>query len=251
MSPSSESPRSTSAVRRVLCLPDPATLAAAVAARLVVALCDAQADRGAASLVLTGGGIGVRSLAALADAPALGALDPTRLDVWWGDERFVAPQDADRNDRQAREALRGVLDGARQHPIGDRGSYPDADRAAAAYAETLLAAGGGVSPAFDVLLLGIGPEGHVASIFPGSPAATDDRPVLAVHDSPKPPPVRVSLGFPAIRRARQVWVLASGSAKADAVARLLAGADPVELPAAGAVGTEQTLLLADRAALRR
>ncbi len=91
----------------------------------------------------------------------------------------------------------------------------------------------------------------MASIFPHSPASTDGRDVIAVHDSPKPPPTRVSLGYPAIRRAREVWVVASGGEKADAVARLIAGADPLDLPAAGATGTERTLLLADAAALGR
>ena len=98
---------------------------------------------------------------------------------------------------------------------------PSPEDAAAWYAEQLAAAAGaraGRVPRFDVLLLGMGPEGHVASIFPDSPAARDERPVFAVHDCPKPPPTRVSLGFSAINTAEEVWLLVSGEAKADAVA---------------------------------
>src|SRR6202000_3146914 len=113
------------------------------------------------------------------------------------------------------------VDPARVHvvagPDGPDGGDPDAS--AGQYAAQLAAAGrGGDVPVFDVLMLGIGPEGHVASIFPDSPAAHDDGTVVAVRDCPKPPPTRVSLTFGAIQEARQVWVLASGAEKADAVA---------------------------------
>jgi 6-phosphogluconolactonase len=106
-------------------------------------------------------------------------------------------------------------------------------------------------PRLDVLLLGMGPEGHVASIFPASPAARDERPVVAVHDCPKPPPTRVSLGFSAINAAEEIWLIVSGEGKADAVARALAGAEPDELPAAGVHGTRATRWLLDRAAAGR
>ncbi|HWG00330.1 MAG TPA: 6-phosphogluconolactonase, partial [Trebonia sp.] len=109
------------------------------------------------------------------------------------------------------------------------------------------AEGDGV-PAFDILMLGIGPEGHVASIFPEMPAVSDNRPVVAVRDSPKPPPVRISLTFPSIQAAREVWILAAGGEKADAVARALTGATPDQVPAAGARGRQRTLFLIDEQA---
>lgn len=236
--------------REVVSAPDVDALAAMIAARLVTALADAQEARGRASVVLTGGGVGGKALSALATTPALPDLDLRRLDVWWGDERFVAPGDADRNDVQAYTALAGALDEAQLHPMGDSSSYPNADAASAAYAVELQAAGGGTVPAFDVLLLGLGPEGHVASIFPRSPAIHDERPVFAVYDCPKPPPTRVSLGFSAIGRAREVWLITAGAAKADAVTRLMAGSDREQLPAAGASGTVRTVVMADRAALQ-
>lgn len=133
------------------------------------------------------------------------------------------------------------------------GQYASVEDAASAYADELAAAArpegyGEAVPRFDVLLLGIGPEGHVASIFPESPAAYDERPVVAVHGSPKPPPVRLSLTFPALRAAREVWVLAAGAEKAAAVRLVLYGAGPVQVPAAGARGRERTLLLLDEPA---
>ena len=233
---------------------DPDVLAAAVAARLLTTLVDAQVARGSASLVLTGGGVGIDCLRHLRDSPALHAVDWGRLDLWWGDERFVAAQDPDRNDRQAREALLDAvpLDPARVHTIGaaDGPDAGDPDAAADRYAGELAAAAGAGHdvPAFDVLLLGMGPEGHTASIFPESPAAHDERPVVAVRGCPKPPPTRVSLGFSAITQARQVWMVVAGAEKAPAVALALSGAGRVQVPAAGAVGRTQSLWLLDEAA---
>ena len=104
-------------------------------------------------------------------------------------------------------------------------------------------------PSFDVLMLGIGPEGHVASLFPGRPELGDTRPVVAVRDSPKPPPTRLSLTLPSIQAAREVWILAAGEEKADAVALALTGDGPEgPVPAAGARGRQRTLFLLDSAA---
>jgi 6-phosphogluconolactonase len=233
---------------------DGTLLAQAVAARLVTGLVDAAAARGRASVVLTGGGIGTKVLEELAAAPARDAIDWQRLDIWWGDERFVPAGDPDRNETGARAALLDHVDAdpARVHPMpgpdGPDGDDPDA--AAARYASWLAAAAGpeGPVPAFDVLMLGIGPEGHVASLFPGLPALGDERPVVAVRNSPKPPPTRLSLTFRSIQVAREVWILASGEEKADAVARALSGADPAQVPAAGARGRVRTLFLLDSAA---
>ena len=227
-----------------------------MAARLVTTLVDAAAARGHASVVLTGGGIGTKVLAELAAAPARDAVDWRHLDVWWGDERFKPAGDPDRNETGARSALLGHVEISpdRVHPMpgpdGPDGDDPEA--AAERYAHWLRAAAQpedhGEVPSFDVLLLGIGPEGHVASLFPGLPALYEERPVVAVRGSPKPPPVRLSLTLPAIRSARQVWILASGAEKAGAVQLALSGAGPVQVPAAGARGRQQTLYLLDRAA---
>ena len=233
---------------------DPEVLAAAVAARLATRLVDAQSHRGTASLVLTGGGVGIASLRALRALPARAAVNWPRVDVWWGDERFVPGASDDRNDKQAREALLDALDldPARVHPMpaADGPDGADVDAAAARYATELSAAAGKDDdvPAFDILLLGMGPEGHTASIFPESPAAYDDRAVFGVHGCPKPPPTRISLGLRALCAAREVWMVVAGADKAAAVALALSGAGPVQVPAAGAVGRQQTLWLLDEAA---
>ena len=228
-------------------------LASAAAARAVTRLADAVAARGRAHLVLTGGGIGTKVMAAIAASPARDAVDWRLVDLWWGDERFEVTGDPERNETGARSALLDHLglDPSRVHvipgPDGPDGADPDA--AAARYAAELAAAAGGADvPAFDVLMLGIGPEGHVASIFPDSPAAHADGTVVAVRNSPKPPPTRISLTFGALQAAREVWVLASGPEKAEAVAGALSGISQVELPAAGARGRERTLFLLDEAA---
>jgi len=232
---------------------DAELLAKAVAARLVTRLVDAAAARGTGSLVLTGGGIGTAVLSELAAAPARDAVDWRHLDVWWGDERFVPSGDKERNETGARAALLDHVDvdPARVHPMapsdGPDGDDPDA--AAARYATRLKEAATqedhGPVPSFDVLLLGIGPEGHIASLFPGLPALYDERSVVAVRNSPKPPPTRLSLTLPSINAAKEVWILASGKEKAGAVALALSGTGPVQVPAAGAHGRQRTLFLLD------
>lgn len=240
--------------RTVVVHPDATVLADAVAARLVTALVDAQVGGVTASVVLTGGTVGIGALAALRATPARAAVDWRNLDVWWGDERFVAADSPDRNERQARGALLDHvdLDPSRVHPMGALGGPDDddADAAAVRYAAELAASAPGSStvPLFDVLMLGMGPEGHIASIFPESPAARDERPVFAVHGCPKPPPTRVSLGFTALRAAQQVWMIVAGEDKAPAVALSLSGAGRVQVPAAGALGRRHTLWLLDEAA---
>ncbi len=235
---------------------DASLLAKAAAARLVTRLVDAQASSGRADLVLTGGGIGTAVLAELAAAPARDAVDWRRLDIWWGDERFLPSGHPERNEAQAETALLSLVDTdpARVHRMpgtdGPDGNDPEA--AAARYAAELRRAAQpqdhGPVPAFDVLMLGIGPEGHVASLFPGMPALYDERPVVAVRGAPKPPPTRITLTLPAIQRAREVWVLAAGDEKAGAVRLALSDAGPVQVPAAGARGQQRTLFLLDRSA---
>jgi 6-phosphogluconolactonase len=229
-------------------------LASAAAARTVTRVADAIAAQGHAHLVLTGGGIGTKVLSAIAASPARDAVDWRLVDFWWGDERFEVAGDPERNETGARAALLDVLGVApdRVHavpgPDGPDGDDPDA--AAARYAAELAQAadGAGDVPPFDVLMLGIGPEGHVASIFPESPAAYATGSVVAVRNSPKPPPTRISLTFSAIQAAREVWILASGAEKADAVAEAASGVSQDKLPAAGARGRDRTLFLLDEAA---
>ena len=239
--------------------PDADRLARAVSEALVARLAAAQAVHGSASVVLTGGTIGTAVLervAGLAAEPVRETVDWTQVDVWWGDERFVPAGDDERNERAARRALLDVVGvpAERVHamPPSD-GPFAEPEDAADWYAGQLRAAAGdgAGTPRFDVLLLGMGPEGHVASIFPGSPAVRDERPVVAVRNCPKPPPTRISLGFSAITSAEEVWVVVSGEGKAQAVAQALTGADREEIPAAGAQGSRATRWLLDAPAASR
>ncbi|GIH24675.1 6-phosphogluconolactonase [Acrocarpospora phusangensis] len=231
-----------------------AVLAEAVAARLITRLVDVQAARGSAHVVLTGGTVGIATLAAVAATPARDAIDWRALDLWWGDERFLPAGDPERNETQAREALldRVELTPSRVHAMAPAGAGLTAEEAAEAYAAELAKAANpedhGPVPSFDVLMLGMGPDSHVASLFPGHPALyEEERSVVAVHNSPKPPPTRVSLTFPAIQAAREVWVVAAGAEKAQAV-HLALTAGRLQAPAAGARGRQRTLFLLDRAA---
>lgn len=233
-------------------LPDAGALAEHVARRLLGALAAAQADGRVPAIALTGGTIAEQVHAAVARLAETAGVDWSRVDVYWGDERFVPAADAERNAGQARRALldRVPVDPARVHevPASDSG-VGDVGAAAAAYSATVRQHG---SSRFDVVMLGVGPDGHVASLFPGSAQLdVDDRVAVAVTDSPKPPPQRVSLTFGALNRSAEVWFLVSGEGKAEAVARAHAGADRHEVPAAGVRGQERTLWLLDEAAASR
>ena len=228
-------------------------LAGESASRVAATLRAALTERGQAHLVVTGGGILEKVLASLATQPDV---DWGRVQVWWGDERYVPSDSDERNDRPAMTLLfdHVAIDPARVHrmPASDAGFGADADAAADSYAAELAeAAGGGEGevPVFDVVLLGVGPDAHCASLFPGHPGTQVlDTSVIAVHDSPKPPPTRLSLTFTALDAAREVWFVASGDGKADAVAKALSSTDRVQVPASGPRGRDRTLWLLDEAA---
>jgi 6-phosphogluconolactonase len=229
---------------------DSAALVAAAGDRLVGAITDAIDNRGRAQIVLTGGGTGVGLLKRVGEQAD--KIDWSRVHLYWGDDRFVPADDDERNEKQAREALINHIDipAANVHAMSPSGGDfgDDLDAAALDYDHVLAANAddGQPAPDFDVHLLGMGPEGHINSLFPETPAVREtDRLVVGVPDSPKPPPRRITLTLPAIQRSREVWLVVSGAAKADAVAAAIGGADPVDVPSAGAVGREATVWLLD------
>ena len=233
--------------------PESQTLVAAAARRLADTIQTAVAARGQALVVLTGGGNGIGLLRSL-DTQGR-QIDWSKVHLFWGDERYVPEDDDERNDRQARAALLDHIDIPSSHvhamPASDGEFGNDLAAAALAY-EQLLAANaepGQRVPNFDVHLLGMGPEGHINSLFPDTPAVLETtRMVVPVENSPKPPPQRITLTLPAVQRSREVWLMVSGASKADAVAAAIGGAPPVSVPAAGAVGLETTLWLLDEEA---
>lgn len=229
---------------------DKAALVTAVGDRLIGAIAEAVSARGRALVVLTGGGTGIALLEHVRENG--GAIDWSKVRVFWGDERYVPEDDDERNEKQAREALLNHIDipAANVHamPASDGEFGDDLDAAAVAYEHVLAANAedGEPAPAFDVHLLGMGGEGHINSLFPHTPAVRESkRQVVGVTDSPKPPPRRITLTLPAVQRSREVWLVVSGAEKADAVAAAIDGADPDQVPASGATGRESTVWLLD------
>jgi 6-phosphogluconolactonase len=230
--------------------PGTTALVTAAGDRLVGAIIEAIDNRDQALIVLTGGGTGVGLLKRVREHSD--EIDWSKVHLFWGDDRYVPEDDDERNDKQAREALLDHVDipAANVHamPASDGEFGEDLDAAAVAYEHVLAANAddGQPAPDFDVHLLGMGGEGHINSLFPHTPAVRETgRLVVGVPDSPKPPPRRITLTLPAIQRSREVWLVVSGAAKADAVAAAIGGADPVDVPAAGALGREATVWLLD------
>jgi 6-phosphogluconolactonase len=216
---------------------------AARAARLIDQLLDATLSaRASAHLALAGGTTPAGAYTQLRRSRWSG------IELWFGDERCVGPDDPASNYRMVAETLLGHAAGALVHRIeGELG----AQRAAAEYDALLrerVASDGGALPVLDILLLGIGEDGHTASLFPHNPAlAVRGVAAVAVHDAPKPPPDRVSLSLELLRGARSTILLASGSGKSDALARALAQPDPA-VPAS-LLERERLTVIADGAAL--
>lgn len=238
--------------------PDPDTLAAGIAARLVTAIITAQARRGQAHIALTGGGIGTACLAAVLAEPARAAVDWSRVDFWWSDERFEPAGSDLRNETSARAEFLDHLpvDPSRVHPMPAKGGAfgDDVDAAAAGYAAELAASAnrGRELPHIDVAMLGVGPDGHVASLFPGHAGLTATGTVIPVRNSPKPPPTRLSFTLATINASAQVWLVADGAAKAEALATALQPPSGTPTLPAGLVhGTADTLALLDVAAAAR
>ena len=235
---------------------NPEGLATDVAVRAVATLARAQQNRGRAALALTAGSIMEQVWSAIAAAPLRDTVDWSRVDVFWADERYVPAGSADRNDVPAIRLLfsQPPFKAARLFPMpASDGPYANLDDAAAGYAEQLSDARRADDPDelphFDVLLLGVGPDGHCASLFPEHPSAYDESgPVIAVRNSPKPPPLRISLSFQGLAAANEIWFVASGAGKARAVALALSGSGRVQVPAAGPRGRFRTLWLVDREA---
>ena len=214
------------------------------------------ASSGTRSIALAGGSTPRALYALLASSPWRERADWRDMDWFWGDERTVPPDHPDSNYRMAREALLDPLgiDPAQVHRMPAEAS--DLTRAAADY-ETLIRRrvrpdSHGI-PAFDLVLLGIGSDGHTASLFPGSAGLTERSRLIVAHEVPSQRAWRMTMTYPLLRAARNVLFFVTGAAKADVLARIHSpNADPFELPAAGlrtASGRVTWVLDADAARL--
>ncbi len=219
-----------------------------VANRMAGAILRALNTHGAVHVCITGGRGGHGALAALAQDPGI---DWSRVHVWWSDERFVPAGDEQRNDVMAESALLDVVDlpVANLHRMPAADQFEDIGEAAVAYA-TEMAEFGAPGPQFCVSILGMGEDGHVASLFPEHPGLHEQRAAFPVTDSPKPPPRRISMSFGAINNAREIILIAAGAGKADAVGMVINDPGPLVVPAAGVHGIDSTFLAVDTAAAR-
>ena len=173
---------------------------------------------------VTGGSTALIFLGALREAN----VDWSRVSVYWGDERAVPPDHPDSNFGLAEQVLLQPLAGRAPHAVRMQGDAPDLHRAAADYEAALrqqLDRG-----ALDLLILGVGDDGHVCSLFPGHPGlSVSDRWVIGIEDSPKPPPARLTLTMPFVLASARVWVVAVGARKLP-VLRHAVSSEPAQTP---------------------
>ncbi|WP_309128505.1 6-phosphogluconolactonase [Microbacterium sp.] len=239
--------------KTVVVEPTPAALAARVADRFLTRVVARTRNGRLAHICLTGGSMGGAVLAAAAHDERIRTIDWSQVHFWWGDERFVELDDADRNSRLSRQALldRLTIPAENIHEVAAPSSGLDLDEAAAAYAAELARFGRADEPwpSFAVCFLGVGPDGHIASLFPDRAEVTvTDAAALAVRNSPKPPPERVTLTRPVLNASKRVWLVLTGADKASALGLALAGASYQSVPAAGAKGRRRTVFFVDEAA---
>jgi 6-phosphogluconolactonase len=245
------------ASKRVIIKRDPEALADYVATRFVNRIVKRVAEGKRMHVCLTGGTMGGAVLRTAARDPRLAEIDWSLVHFWFGDERFVPRDSDDRNEKQAREALLDGLDipAANIHAVASSDEGLDLDAAAIAYADELAQfapsdrSETGPWPSFDICFLGVGPDAHIASLFPDRPEiSVTDRATVPVRDSPKPPSDRVSLTRPVINSSKRVWMVIAGADKAAALGLALAGASYQSVPAAGAKGRRRTAFFVDESA---
>ena len=224
----------------------PQALATAAAHDLVDAIARSQAAGGTPAICLTGGTVADRVHHEVARLGATSAVDWNAVEFWWGDERFVETTSPERNALQAHSAFLDVLGVPARHihAMPSTGSSCSVEEGARAYAAEFARR----EEPFLVTMLGMGPDGHVASLFPGKPGLeSEEATAIAVVGSPKPPPQRISLTLPALNDAEAVWLFVTGADKALAVADALSGPD---LPAGRVHGRSETVWFLDRDAAR-
>jgi 6-phosphogluconolactonase len=245
---------------RISTFPDPERVAGEAASEIARLLEEAREQRGCAHLALSGGGTPARTYELLAQTLE----DWHSIEVWFADERCVSPEDERSNYRLAAQTLlrpAGITEQRIHRMLGELGPGEGARR----YAQELRAHGiggsvaelsassnanpaephghGGGTP-IDVAVLGIGPEGHIASLFPGHPALkTQDEPCVGVSDSPKPPPERITLTLPVLQAARRCLVIATGQEKAGAISSMLG--EPTERVPASLLSRQRLSVIVD------
>lgn len=241
--------------RRVLVHPDKQALGASVAARFITKIIDVLDEQERADIAISGGSVSSLVLAAIGQSPARESVDWSKVHVWWVDERWVPADDADRNTVGTQADFFDHVDipASNIHPMPASDGGLDIEAAATQYERELQDAApeGAVAPRFDITLLGVGPDGHTASLFPEFPQLTvTDRAVVTVDDSPKPPRQRLTVTYPVINASQRVWVILSGAEKASVLGLALAGASIEDVPVGGVQGRKRTVFFVDQDAAR-
>ena len=231
---------------KTLCTDDAEAAAAAASDHIRAAINRALDARKVAHVALAGGATPRRAYELLAG----GEIDWADVVLWLGDERMLPVGHPERNATMVQEALLFRLDGP-QPGLREVAGTGRAEIAAQAYERQLLfevAPNTDGIPELDLAVLGLGEDGHTASLFPGSAAlAEDDRLVMGVNGAPKPPPNRVTMTLPLLSAAREILLLATGRTKIAPVATIL-GADSASIPA-GRLAQDHMTLIADRLAM--
>ena len=211
-------------------------------------LIDEAGDTGRINVAISGGAVTTSLLPSL--LPQVNQVDWSRVRMWLVDERYVPAGDEDRNDDQAWEGFFHAAAGVEfvRMPTSDATAPGEGslDEATAAFEQTWERLMGRAS--FDIALIGMGPDGHICSLFPGRVNLEESSPILAIRNSPKPPPQRITVSMPVMQACPEVWLTTAGSANADALGRAFAGASPLDLPVAGILSSSTRVYVDEHAA---
>ncbi|MBP6043580.1 MAG: 6-phosphogluconolactonase [Rhodoluna sp.] len=224
---------------------DGESLAKSAAEAFVTKLAVLISEKPLVNIMLTGGTIGIATLSAIAEREDAHLLDWSKVHIWWGDERFVAADSTDRNAVQARKAMldRLPVTEANIHEFAANDGLITLDEAASLFAAELAS----IKPHFDMAFVGMGPDGHICSLFPGKNQPEQGALVIAEHYSPKPPPQRLSFSYEAMNAVDELWFVVAGADKSSAVATVF-GDEPESLPAGRVRGVKKTIWFVDQTA---
>lgn len=217
---------------------DQEELVAEITAQALQLIEDRLLTHGEFHLMLTGGTLGMRISSSLLDAWNQAPDFYKGLHIWWSDERFVNGNCVERNAYPVHNKL--VNENVSVHEVPALDSGLSIEQALSSYTSSL----DGIT--IDLNILGLGPDGHVASLFPGVANLDDARDLFLITDSPKPPAERISVTMNFINKGREVWIVAAGAAKADAVEKIVEG--DTSIPASYVSALERTRLVVDQSA---
>ena len=208
---------------------------------------DVLAKKNSVHIALTGGTVGIFTLEVLDKIVSDQKLDVSRAHFWWGDERFIESNSADRNFNQAKNVMPNLLgtDSKMIHAFPSSDNGMELETARSDFSAHMIEVFGDSDPAMDLTILGMGPDGHVASLFPGM--NHDGDLVIAVDNSPKPPPQRLSFSMELINRSQKILFVVAGLDKAEAVESVHKNSE-CDLPAARVEAQGETLWIVDEAA---